>query len=129
MTLYYSLLCAGVLFGLVFYFASGFRRPRRSSTSVVLLQMGHASLLTVLGTHLYVRDLLRQFHDRDASGWGILLLPFAIGGFVLAFFTGATFAFILAASAPIPTGIAYVIAFVAIAVLFVALSSLIYMIR
>src|SRR5678816_3946049 len=129
MTLYYSFLGAGAALAFVFYWASGSRRPHRDSTSIVLFQMGHASLLTVLGTHLFVRAFSRHIDEHHVSGWVVLLLPFAIGGFVLIFFTGATFAFTLAASAPIPTGVAYAIAFVSLLVLFAVLSSFIYAIR
>jgi hypothetical protein len=82
----------------------------------------------VLATHLFARDLIRHTDQHHVSGWVVLLFPFLVPGFALVFFTGASFAFTLAASAPISTSAAYVIAGVALFVLFVVLSSIIYQI-
>jgi hypothetical protein len=127
-TLYCAFLGLGILAAIAFYWASNFGRRNRDSTSTVLFQMGHASLLSVLVTHLFTLDLIHHADQRNTSGWGALLIPILIPGFAIAFFTGATFAFTLAASAPISTGIAYVIAFIALFVLYSALSSIVYQI-
>jgi hypothetical protein len=127
-TLYYSLLGAGLVLACVFYWASGFRRPQRDSTSIVLFQMGHASWITVLGTHFFIREFIHHVEQHNVSGLAFLLLPFAAVGFAFLFFTAATFNFTLAASASIPTIVAYSAAVIALFFVFVILSSFIYLI-